>query len=111
MESSRDNAHKPPVASELGWFDWAPLASHCHPGRAKYPDVDGKPNWTLGGKPDSEYLDCAMRHLMKMVKGQIIDQETGTLHAAAVQWNMAALITLNMQHIDPYKELLQHYDD
>jgi len=92
--AARDNAHKAPLG-ELGWFDWSPLAWHCHIGRKKYPDVDGKPNWILGGKPDSEYIDAALRHLMKMAQGETRDSETGTLHAAAVQWNMGALVTLN----------------
>lgn len=91
----RDNAGKAPLVTELAWFNWDYLADHCAAGRLKYPDVDGKPNWTLGGKPDAEYLNAAGRHLQALGRGEEIDPETGTHHAAAVQWNMGALLTMN----------------
>ena len=95
-EASRHNEGKPEL-SQLFHFEKGleALAAHCAAGRDKYPDVDGVPNWTLGGKPDQEYLDAATRHLGAIVRGEVYDQETGTLHAAAVAWNMLALITLN----------------
>ena len=95
-KASRHNEGKPEL-SQLFHFEKGleALAAHCAAGRDKYPDVDGVPNWTLGGKPDQEYLDAATRHLGAIVRGEVYDQETGTLHAAAVAWNMLALITLN----------------
>lgn len=93
--AARDNAAKPPLATELLWFDLDWIAAHAARGRVKYPDVDGKPNWTLGGKPDAEYLDAAMRHLTAMVRGQEYDRESGTHHAAAVVMNMLMMLTCN----------------
>jgi hypothetical protein len=71
------------------------------------------PNWLLGGKPDVEYLDAAMRHLEQLTLGHVYDDETHTLHAAAVLWNMAALITCNypgLPKVDPLPELFPEED-
>lgn len=77
-------------------LEW--LAAHMQAGREKYPDVEpGVPNWTLGNRPDQEYLDAAQRHLAKLVRGEEYDPELGTHHAAAVVWNMLALLTLNRE--------------
>jgi len=97
VEAARANSGKPELAQLLLF---APaleaLAAHCTAGRAKYADrPDGQPNWTLGGKPDSEYTDAAMRHLAAFVGGARYDRETGTQHLAAVLWNIATLITMN----------------
>jgi hypothetical protein len=96
MKALRHNEDKPHL-SQLFWFERGlnELAAHCEAGRDKYPDVDGAPNWTLGGKPDQEYLDSATRHLASLVRGDTHDVETGTHHAAAVAWNMLAMLTLN----------------
>jgi len=72
------------------------LAAHCDAGRAKYPDSEpGVPNWTLGGKPDEEYLNAALRHLGCIINGEEYDAELGTTHAAAVLWNLCAYVTCN----------------
>ena len=96
-EASRDNADKPGLSDVLLWpqalSEWV---RHAERGRIKYPDTpDGQPNWTLGGKPDSEYLDAAMRHMAAMKCGIEYDAESGTTHAAAVLWNIATLIECN----------------
>lgn len=44
----RDNAGKPEL-SQLHHFRLDALAAHVSAGRAKYPDRDGRPNWTKGG--------------------------------------------------------------
>lgn len=93
--AARANDGKAELATELLHFDLEWLARHCEAGRAKYPDVEGRPNWLLGGKPDAEYLNAAMRHLQKHVQGELYDRETGTAHAAAVAWNMLAMLTVN----------------
>ena len=112
-EASRHNEGKPQL-SQLHHFKAGleALAEHCTAGRGKYPDVDGVPNWTLGGKPDSEYLDAAERHLGAIVRGETHDVETGTLHAAAVAWNMLALITLNYEDTQrrKHENLLMRFD-
>jgi hypothetical protein len=110
--AARHNANKPRLSQVL-WFGpaLAALAAHAEAGRKKYPDVESPtgpvPNWTLGGKPDQEYLDAALRHLEQLTLGYIYDDETGTMHAAAVLWNMAALITCNypgLPKVDPTPE-------
>jgi hypothetical protein len=110
--AARHNANKPRLSQVL-WFGpaLAALAAHAEAGRLKYPDVpnDGRytPNWLLGGKPDEEYLDAAMRHLEQLTLGHVYDDETHTMHAAAVMWNMAALITCNypgLPKVDPTPE-------
>ncbi len=90
----RDNSGKPELSQVLH-FDLEWLADHMAAGRAKYPDSDGVPNWKKGGKPDQEYLDSASRHLAALVNGEEYDPELGTHHAAAVAWNMLALLTCN----------------
>ena len=72
------------------------LAAHCDAGRVKYTDAaPGVPNWTLGGKPDEEYLNAALRHLGAIINGEEYDAELGTTHAAAVLWNLCAYVTCN----------------
>ena len=101
----RNNSNKPRLA-EVFWFrrGLEQLAIHMQAGRAKYRDLPcGTPNFMAGSlpggelKPDSEYLDAAVRHLAKMVTGEKIDAETGTEHASAVVWNILALQTLNYE--------------
>ena len=94
-EAARDNAGKAPIATELGWFDWDWVAAHAAAGRLKYPDVDGRPNWTLGGKPDGEYLNAIARHNQRLVRGEVYDPETGTSHAAAIVMNAMMMLTNN----------------
>ena len=81
------------------------LAAHCDAGRAKYTDAaPGVPNWTLGGKPDEEYLNAALRHLGAIINGEEYDAELGTTHTAAVIWNMAALVTCNYPDRAPTRD-------
>ena len=97
MEALRDNGGKAEL-SQLLLFKRAliELARHTTQGRLKYPDAaDGTPNWALGGKPDGEYLDAALRHITEVVCGNEIDPESGTEHLSAAIWNLLALQTLN----------------
>lgn len=113
MPAARDNTGKPAL-SQLHWFEHGlkALAEHCSRGRAKYPDAEGVPNWTLGGKPDEEYLDAIERHLGELVRGETHDLKPdhkgvpglGTLHAAAIAWNALALITLNQNDLPVYRD-------
>jgi hypothetical protein len=97
-EALRHNKGKPELA-QLFHFDLRWLADHMSAGRVKYPDTaPGVPNWTLGGKPDAEYLDAAARHLAHLVQGEDYDIELGTHHAAAVAWNMLAMLTCNRDY-------------
>jgi len=95
--ASRDNASKAPI-DEVDWFLPAleEVSRVMQKGREKYPDDSpGIPNWTLGGKPDAEYLGAARRHMAKYKRGEIYDQEFGTHHLAHAVWNLLALLTLN----------------
>lgn len=95
MSALRNNEGKAELA-ELLHFDLRWLADHMAAGRRKYPDTEqGTPNWKLGGKPDAEYLNAAVRHLSALVNGEEFDAELKTHHAAAVAWNMHALLTCN----------------
>jgi len=93
-EALRYNDGKPDL-EQVMWFDLSYLAEHCAVGRTKYPDRGGKPNWTLGGKPDSEYVNSMLRHIAAFVQGEELDSETSTHHMAAVAWNALALLTNN----------------
>lgn len=70
----------------------AALAHVFRQGAKKY----SRGNWQLGGKPDTEYLDAALRHITKHVNEGVFDHETGALHLAHAIWNLAALIELNV---------------
>lgn len=59
-------------------------------------------NWKLGGKPDHEYLDAAMRHLAAHQEfldgnGSYYAEDTGCSHLAHASWNMWALQDLNYE--------------
>lgn len=69
------------------------LARVMELGAVKY----ARDNWKLGGKPDSEYLAAALRHMMSHRKGELFADDSGGLHIAHALWNMAALIELNIQ--------------
>lgn len=59
-------------------------------------------NWQKGGKPDTEYTDSLLRHLLAMEKGELYDSDTGCLHAAHAIWNLGALIELNYAPLLPF---------
>lgn len=106
MTALRYNQGKPEL-SQLAHFlpGLQELARHMSAGRAKYSDTvlaDGSevPNFVLGGKADSEYLDAAFRHLLALAAGEEFDPELGTHHGVGgVVWNMLALYTLNRQDL------------
>ena len=59
-------------------------------------------NWALGGKPDEEYIDAAMRHITKMMryyksgdKSDLYDEESGCMHVAHAMFNLMALVDVN----------------
>lgn len=52
-------------------------------------------NWQKGGKPDEEYLDSAMRHMMDYKSGKTLDPEGQTHHLAHAVWNLLVLVELN----------------
>lgn len=57
-------------------------------GTHKYPKPD---NWRLVENGEQRYLDSLMRHLLKHLAGQEIDNETGLPHLYHACWNMLAI--------------------
>jgi len=62
-------------------------------GAIKYEDG----NWLQGGKPDAEYLDSALRHILAFqdLGQEEYDTDSGCHHLAHAAWNMLALLRLN----------------
>ena len=71
------------------------LASVQEQGAFKY----GYANWSLGGKPDQEYLDAALRHLIAHFSGEVYDEDIGTLHLAQCIWNLMNLLEQNLKEL------------
>lgn len=73
-------------------------------GAEKYPDPN---NWKLVDDAENKYRDALMRHLIKFLLGQNVDDETGQPHLAHMVWNALALLELYlMNDEDKQKELL-----
>lgn len=66
-------------------FLWA-LAEHYGRGSMKYADR----NWEKGYKW-SLSLDASQRHLAQFLRGERIDEETGSHHLIAAAWHLVAL--------------------
>ncbi len=78
------------------------LAQVCAVGAQKYE----RGNWKLGGRPREQFLDSAMRHLVALANGEEFYREKDKegveidqliSHAAAVVWNLAAMVELDEQ--------------
>lgn len=93
----RDNAGKPELSYILDLrYACEALAQVFAQGAIKY----ARGNWQKGGKPDEEYLDAALRHMMKAQR-EVYDEETGCLHYAHAVWNLMALLELNYRRDYP----------
>jgi hypothetical protein len=57
--------------------------------------------------PDGEarYMDAALRHLLALGRGEIIDKDTGCLHKAQVAWNILASMELEMRAKEAEREV------
>jgi hypothetical protein len=64
-------------------------------GAIKY-DID---NWKKGGKPDREYLDAALRHMLSFKSGEQFASDTGCHHLSHAAWNLFALLELNVDQV------------
>ncbi len=101
-EALRYNEGKPKL-SEVLMFGNAikNLAMVMQQGAVKYE----RRNWLLGGKPDEEYLDSAMRHITEFIEeGEVYDPESGCHHLAHAVWNLNAIQRLNypeLPSLDP----------
>lgn len=99
MKAKRFNEGKPELSHILEFpRAMEELARLCTEGAKKY----GRGNWKLGGKPQEEYMDSALRHLMALANGEAAYREVDELgdpmgvvhHAAAVMWNMAVFMQM-----------------
>ncbi len=69
-------------------------------------------NWKEGGKPDEEYFDAAMRHMVDLKNGEQFAKDTGCHHAAHAAWNLFALLELNVDDVeapDLFRTACQHW--
>ena len=101
MAALRDNEGKAKLSQLLGFKRaMVELARHTTQGRIKYPDTpDGQPNWSLGGKPDEEYLDAALRHITEVVCGNEVDPESdGSANAQPTKQKNRSLNQRNNGH-------------
>ena len=92
MTAARYNTGKP----ELGYVLEFPTAIKAFArvkelGAVKY----DRGNWRKGGKPDNEYLDACLRHLVSFVEGEYYADDSGCAHLAHAMWNIMALMELN----------------
>lgn len=77
-------------------------------GAIKY-DFD---NWKQGGKPDREYLDAALRHMMSYKGGEAFADDTGCHHLSHAAWNLFALLELNVDEVydvDKFKGACEYW--
>lgn len=85
----RFNEGKPPVSYVLHFPNSLEfLARVLEQGAKKYNHL----NFKLGGKPNQEYLDSAIRHLLAWVNGETFDEDMGTNHLGNVLFNVLMLI-------------------
>ena len=111
--AKRDNSNKATLGMVLEFGSGLEkLAMVMKQGATKYEPR----NWLLGGKPDSEYLDAALRHMEKFVNEGFYDEDIGTAHLANAAWNLLAVMRLNygtMEALDPdfdQDAFLEKYD-
>lgn len=91
VKAARHNSNKVPYDFLLDLpLSLGELCRVFEKGAEKYE----RDNWQIGGKPDSEYYACALRHIMKSKKIDF-DKETGCHHLAHAVWNLLVLLELN----------------
>lgn len=62
-------------------------------GAAKYSDS----GWLSVPNARERYLDAALRHLNKFIKGETMDDESEVHHLGAVAWNILAVLELELR--------------
>lgn len=92
MSALRFNEGKPAMSYILQFPHVIEVIGHIMTlGAAKYGDL----NWKKGGKPDKEYLDSMMRHLLAFLERRPLDNDSGCAHLGHAIWNLCALLELN----------------
>ena len=98
----RDNSGKAPLSFVLQFpTAISAFARVKELGAIKYE----RDNWKKGGKPDWEYLDAALRHIVAFMSGETFAEDTGCTHLAHAMWNIMALQDLNYPGVVYDKEL------
>ena len=62
-------------------------------GAAKY----SRGGWVAVDDGQQRYLDAAMRHLLKLGKGEANDADSGLPHLAHIAWNFLAVLDLQQR--------------
>ena len=62
-------------------------------GAAKY----SRGGWVAVDAGQQRYLDAAMRHLLKLGKGEANDADSGLPHLAHIAWNFLAMLDLQQR--------------
>lgn len=78
-------------------------------GGAKYDETGAPPNWK-GASETSQHFNCSLRHWLKYMQGELLDDESKCYHLAHAAWNALAELEkiLTGNSIDdrfPYKDL------
>jgi len=87
---------KPRLSLVLGAFGLA-LAEVGQVGTAgaiKYTDY----GWLSVPNGEERYTDALLRHVFRETEGEIIDPDSGLLHAAHTAWNALARLELMLRH-------------
>lgn len=73
-------------------------------GTRKYPQPD---NWKKVEDGEKRYLDSLIRHLLKYLAGQELDNETGLPHLYHVCWNALAITEFYIKRTNQGEDLLK----
>ena len=80
----------------LPWPELEEVARVYTAGAKKY----GANNWQNLDDGYNRYLGAMLRHLTEVEKGNIVDSDTGCLHAAQVAWNALAMLHFKMKELE-----------
>ena len=64
-------------------------------GNEKYGDSFWDDNWNRVENAKERYTDALVRHLFKLMQGEIVDSESGHKHLSHAAWNVLALLELD----------------
>ena len=73
------------------------IAEHTGKGVAKYPNLDGIPNFRHGYEWSLSYA-ALMRHMVQFWAGEDMDEESGSKPVIAAAWHAINLATLMDEH-------------
>lgn len=80
----------------LPWPELEEVGKVYTAGAKKY----GPHNWENLPDGYQRYKGAMLRHLIEVEKGNVIDEETGCMHAAQVVWNALAMLHFKMKELN-----------